>query len=295
MAAKCAGGRVTHGAGSLLAATSAPSADGFSERHQVVPFAATRVTSAPSSADVTVAGAAAVDAATAVVVMRCSVATAPVLDGRAGVSGAAAGVSAAAAVANRRVSRVRNMGGGGSAGGDGGARATPAAGDGTAPTAWTSLSDGDGVRDGRNKAAANFEVAAAKSSKGRARATAAAGAVSTCGVDRRTEIDGGVGGGGKRDGGGPSAIAGDNGSRDGVAPGGREWAHRRAATSAAAATSAVSATSGAAATSAAAATSSVAAAAAAAAAGRGRQLHAAVAAAAVAAFSAAVSGCWRCW
>jgi len=222
MAAGCAGGGVAHGAGSLPAATAAASSDGFSEKRQVVPFAATRVTSATSSADVTVAGAAAVDAATAVVVMRCSVATAPVLDGHAGVSAAAAGVSAAASVAARRVSRLRNMGGGGSGGGDGGARATPAAGDGTAPTAWTSLSDGNGVRDGRNEAAAHFEVAAATARKGRALATAAAGAASTFGVDRRTEIDGGVGGGGKRDGGGPSSIAGDSGSRDGVATGGRE-------------------------------------------------------------------------
>ena len=139
----CAGGGVAHGAGGLPAATSAASADGFTETRQVVPFAATRFTSAPRSADVAVAGAAAVVAATNVVVARCSVATAPVLDGRAGVSAAAAGISVDAAVVDRRVSQVRNMGGGGSAGGDGSALDTPAAGDGAAPTAWPSLAIGD--------------------------------------------------------------------------------------------------------------------------------------------------------
>jgi len=76
MATGCAGSGVTHGAGGLAAVAASTFGDGFPETRQVVPFAATRATSAPRSADVAVVGAAAVVAATAFVVVRsCRVAS----------------------------------------------------------------------------------------------------------------------------------------------------------------------------------------------------------------------------
>ena len=72
------------------------------------------------------------------------------------------------AVAARRVSRVRNMGGGGSAGGGGGERSKPVADSGPRPTAWPSLSDGEGVCGVGNETAALSAASAVTAREGRA-------------------------------------------------------------------------------------------------------------------------------